>query len=149
TIADAVVYETEGAIASHLTTVLLPSDRTPKVANVRAAIRRLRKALEPFTRGWVDGETADIVPAALDAKLAARDQELTKLRSPSAQRRALAMLCQSIEVLVRQFASAKGERISKEDTLRYIDAALNFAQIEHPSLSKHRDRLAALVFPPD
>jgi hypothetical protein len=84
----------------------------------------LREALKPFVRGWVDPETADIVPADLDAKLATREQQIAKLRLPPAQQRALALLCQRIEVHVRQFASTNGETISQLGILRYVDAAL-------------------------
>src|SRR5262249_16002090 len=73
TIADAVIYETERAISSHLTTELLPFDKMPTVGKVRSAIRRLRKALEPFTRGWVDTQTADLIPQDLDTKLEVRE----------------------------------------------------------------------------
>jgi hypothetical protein len=152
TIADLVVQGTEEAINSHLTTssltASLTAERNINPANVRAAIRRLRTALNPFVRGWVDDETAEIVPADLDNKLAAREQEIGKLRLPSARQRALTMLCQHIEVHVRQFASANGETVSNEEMLRYIDAALTFAGINHPDVKKHRARLAALVFPP-
>jgi hypothetical protein len=118
-------------------------------ANVRAAIRRLRTGLKPFVNGWVDSETADIVPANLDARLASREQEITKLRLPSQKQRTLTMLCQQIEILVRQWAGANGETLNDPVMLRYIDSALNFAGIKHPDISKHRDRLAALVFPKD
>lgn len=147
TIADWVVQATEHEIVAHLTAQPIISQASTNPANVRAAIRRLREALKPFVRGWVDNETADIIPADLDAKLAARDQEIAELRLASAQRRLLAMLCQRIEVWVRQFASANGETVSKQQMLRYIDATLNFARIEHPDFAKHRERLAKLVFP--
>jgi hypothetical protein len=149
TIADWVIQLTEEAINSHLTTAPLVSKAPINPANARAAIRRLREALKPFVRGRVDDETAGLVPADLDAKLAARDQEIAELRLPPAQRRALAMLCQYIAVYVRAFASANGEIVSGQDMLRYVDAALDFACIKHPNVSKHRDRLASLVFPQD
>jgi hypothetical protein len=146
TIADQVVHETEALIASYLTVLPLPSI-TP--AQVRAAIRLLRKALVPFVRGYVDTETADIVPADQDAKLAARYQEIAKQRLPRASQRALAQLCQHIAELVRQVASANCETVSEQETLRFVDAALEFADIEHPDIAKRRARLAALVFPQD
>jgi hypothetical protein len=147
TMADWVIYKTEEAIGSHLTLSPLISEDPVNPANVRAAISRLREALKPFVRGWVDSETANLVPAALDDKLAAREQEIAKMHLPSAQQRAIAMLCQSIEVFVRHFSTANGETVSKQDMLCYVDAALNFARIKHPDIPKHRDRLAALVFP--
>jgi hypothetical protein len=149
TIADWVILETENAIKSHQTTTRLDSGARMKPANVRAAIRRLREALKPFVQGWVDSETADIVPVDLDARLAARDEEIAELRLPPARQRSLAMLCRWIENCVRQFASANGETVSEQEMLRYVDASLNFAGINHPNISKHRDRLAALVFPKD
>jgi hypothetical protein len=146
TIADWVIQLTEEAIGSYLTTSRLTSETSINPANVRAAIRRLREALRPFVHGWVDSETANIVPTDLDAKLIARDQEIAKLHLPTAKRRMLAMLCRTLESFVRQFASANGETVSEQDMLRYVDAALNFADIKHPNIAKHRDRLAQLVF---
>jgi len=148
TIADAVVYTTEAAISSHLTVLKeLPSDKMATPANVRAAIRRLREALKPFTGGRVDDETAEIIPANLDAQLAAREQELAKLRIATTQRELLAHLCNEIRKPVTQVASAKGATMSDRDVLRYVDVALTYAGIKHPNLAKHRDRLAALMFP--
>jgi hypothetical protein len=148
TIADWVIQLTEDAVNSHLTTNSV-SEAAINPASVRAATRQLREAIKPFVRGWVDSEMADILPADLDAKLLARDQEIAKLRLPRAQQRGLAMLCQWIEVCVRQFASANGETVNERDMLRYVDTALNFARIKHPKLTKRRSRLAALVFPRD
>ena len=149
TIADWIILLTEHAINSHKTTASLNSKSRINPAKVRSAIRRLREALIPFVRGWVDSETADIVPADLDARLAARDQEVAEMRLASARQRAFALLCQHIEIHVRQFASANGETVSDRDMLRYIDAALNFASISLPNITKHRDRFAAFVFPKD
>jgi hypothetical protein len=147
TIEDAAVYITEAAISSHLTAGRLPSDRMPRAANSRVAIRDLRKALRPFTHGWMDEETADIVPADLDARLAARVQVLAKLRCPPVQRRLLEYLCQEIASNVTALACAHCGSISEQNVIRYIDFALTCAGIEHPDFVKHRDRLAALVFP--
>ena len=150
TFADLVIQATEDAINSHLTTSPLNSEAPINPANVRAAIRRLRYALRPFLRGWVDDETASIIDwAELDATLATRDQEIEKLRLPSAKQRALARVCQTIEVWARRIASENGETIKQQDMLRYVDTALNFARIRHPNITKHRGRLAALVFPKD
>jgi hypothetical protein len=147
TMADWVVCKTEEEINSHLTTSPFILERPMNPANVRAAIRKLREALKPFVRGWVDTETAGLVPTDLDAKLGVRDHEIAKLRLAPARQRALGRLCQSIEVYVRTFASANGEIVSEQDMLRYVNSALNFAGIKHPNIGKHRDRLAALVFP--
>src|SRR5262249_40433632 len=147
TIADAVVYITEAAISSHLTAKQLTPDKMPRAANTRAAIRDLRKALVPFTRGWVDEETADIIPADLDAKLAARDQEVAKLRVPPIKRRLLEYLCRQIASDVTKVTRAKGATISDQSVIRYIDFALTCGGIDHPDFAKHRDRLAGLIFP--
>jgi hypothetical protein len=149
TIADWLIQATEDAIVAHLTAQPFISPASANPANVRVAIRRLREALKPFVRGWVDSETADIVPANLDAKLVARDKEIAELHLAPARRRALAMLCQYIEIHVRQFASANGVTVSEQEMLRYVDASLNFAGVRHPNITKHRDRLAALVFSKD
>jgi hypothetical protein len=148
-IADFSIQVTEHMINSHLTTSPLVLESPMNPANIRAAIRRLRTALKPFINGWVDNETASLVSADLDAKLAARDQEVVALRIPTARRRTLTMLCQGIEIFVRHWASANGEKLNEQDMLRYIDRALNFANIKHPNITKHRPRLVALVFPKD
>ena len=146
TIADAVIHETEGAIRSHLTVRSLSSEhRMPTPANVRAAIRRLRKALEPFAREWVDTVTADLIPANLDDLLAVREQELMGLKAPSK----LAMLCRLVGNVVKERISAYDETISEQDTARYVDAALACGGVKHPDFAKHRDRLASLIFPKD
>jgi hypothetical protein len=90
TLTDLVIYATEQEINSHLTNSVMSEGKPINAANVQAAIRQLRKALEAFARGWVDDETADIVPADLDARLAARDQEIEKKNLPAAKQRARA-----------------------------------------------------------
>jgi hypothetical protein len=147
TIADWIIQATEDAINAHLTVRPLTLEAPVNPANSRAAIRRLRNALQPFVRGSVDNETAEIVPRDLDDKLAVREQQLATLHLPPAPQRALALLCQRIEILVRQFSSANNQTVSVEDTLRYVDAALNFAGVNHPNIAKHRDRLARLAYP--
>jgi hypothetical protein len=146
TLADGAIQATEDVINDYLTVKPLISKATT-TTNVRVAIRLLRKALKPFILGAVDSETADIVPADLDPKLAARDQELAKLRLPPERQRILANLCQLTALAIRGGASKTGETVSEHDILRYVDTALNFARIKHPKLTKHRSRLAALVFP--
>jgi hypothetical protein len=154
TISDVVILRTENEINNYLTGSHLLSEGNTSPVNGRAAIRRLRaairrfrEALKPFERGWVDWETADIVPQNLDLKLEARDQELAKLRVPPAQRQALEILCQRIIININDLVSANGETISEREILRCVDAALKFANIKHPNISKHRDRLARLCFP--
>ena len=148
TIADFLILMTEHMIKSHLTASPIP-EASMNPANVRSAIRRLRAALKPFFSGWVDTETGGIIPRDLDANLAAREQEIAKLRIPPAKQRALAMLCEHIEILVRHWACANDEKLDEQEMLRYVDAVLNFAGIAHPNITKHRKRLAALVFPKD
>jgi hypothetical protein len=149
TLTDGAIQATEDLINYYLTVNSLISKAPTSPANVRVAIRQLREALKPFMHGAVDSETADIVPADLDAKLAVRDEQLAKLRLPAEQRRVLAQICQSIGPVVRGGASRTGETVSEQDILRYVDAALHIAGIKHPSFAKHRKRLAALVFPND
>ena len=149
TIADRIVQRTEDRINLYLMISNSLSDASITPANVRSAIRRLRIALKPFISGSVDDETAAIIPSDIDAKLAIREQEIARLRLPPARLRALAMLCQYIEILVRQFTSANGETVSEQEILCYVDASLNFAGIKHPNITKYRRRLAALVFPKD
>jgi hypothetical protein len=148
TIADCIIEATENEINSHLTAISSVTVSHINPAAVLAAVRLLRRALKPFVSGSVDIETADIVPAELDVKLAAREQELTDMRLPSARQRFLALLCQRIEITVRHWASSNREQVNRSEMLRYIDAALTFARISHPDVGKHRARLAALVFPP-
>ena len=149
TIADRIAQRTEDRINLYLTLSTSLSEASINPANVRSAIRRLRAALKPFISGSVDDETATIVPSDLDAKLEIREQEIARLRLPSAKQRALAMLCQYIAILVREFTSANGATVSEQEILRYVDASLNFANIEHPNIPKRRGRLANLVFPKD
>src|SRR5262249_14669000 len=96
---------------------------------------------------WVDTDTANLIPEGLDEELLAREQELARMRLPPNPSRALAMLCQIISAIVQQFAAEDGETVSKQEIVRYVDVALTFAGIKHPDIAKHRDRLAALVFP--
>jgi hypothetical protein len=150
TIADWVMHQTEEEINSYLTGSPIISGKPINAADNRTAITQLRIALKPFVRGWVDDETADIIDwISLDAKLAERDAEIAQLRLRPSKQRILGMLCQRIEVRVRLFADANGETVSEQNMLRYVDTALSFARIKHPSLAKHRTRLAALVFPSD
>jgi hypothetical protein len=145
TLSDLVIQATQEAINSYLTANPIITADPMNAANVRAAIRQLREALKPFVRGSVDDETAEIIPADLDGKLEARDQEIASQSLPPAERRTLRMLCQQIEVWVRNVASANGETTHERDILRYLDAALNIAKIKHPNVSKYPDRLAKLV----
>jgi hypothetical protein len=147
TISDYVIQLTEGEINTYLTGRQLIAEGQTSPASNRAAVCRLRRALTPFLNGSVDDETANIIPADLDDRLAAREKQLAQLRAKPAARRMLEMLAQSIEVIVRRYALAYGETVSENDMLRFIDAALSFAGVRHPDVAKHRARLLALVFP--
>jgi hypothetical protein len=149
TIAEFLIEVTEHFVNSHLTAKPLSSERPMNPANVRAAIVRLRTALKPFANGWVDNETARIVPADLDSNLAVREQEIKSMRLAGAKQRELAMLCQHIAVFVRRWANANNVNASEQEMLRFVDAALNFAGVKHPNIKKHRARLVALVIPRD
>jgi len=149
TIADLVIQMTEEAISSYLTVRPLIAEGRINPVNNRAAIQRLSEALKPFTRGCVDDETADLIPTSLKPALTAREQELATLRVPSAPRRALMLLCQTIRIIVTNFASANDATMGDRDVLEYVDFALACAAIKHPDLAKHPDRLAALIFPKD
>jgi hypothetical protein len=150
TIADVVIHETEGAIASFKTVESLAGpENTVTPARVRAAIRRLRNALEPFTRGWVDVETTKIVPHELADALVRREQELEGGRQAGGERGNLLLACGSMRSVMNTWAFCNQVNISDMDLLRYVDAALSFGGIKHPDFLKHRGRLAALVLPQD
>jgi hypothetical protein len=150
TVADVVIHETEGAIASFKTVEPLRNpENTATPARVRAAIRRLRRALEPFMRGWVDPQTAKIIPDGLDDALEHREQELKQVRLPGDERGTLIIACDSMRAVIKLWASSNQIDFSDLELLRYVDAALSFGGIKHPDFSKHRDRLAALVLPKD
>jgi hypothetical protein len=149
TLADGAIQATEDLINSYLSANALISKAPTSPNNVRVAIRLLREALKPFIHGAVDSETADIVPADLESKLASRDKQLAKFRLPSERRRLLVYTCELIARTIRGGASKTGETVSEQDILRYVDIALAFARIKHPRFAKHRKRLAAMVFPKD
>jgi len=76
TMTELIVALTEECIGSYLTTRGLDGDTPLNPAKVKAAIHKLRRALKPFVAGWVDDETAEIIPGDLDARLAEREREL-------------------------------------------------------------------------
>jgi hypothetical protein len=152
TLADVVVYEAEAVIASHLSGVKLFSKdkgtRLPTPATVRAAIRRLRTALEPFERGWVDEETASLLPPGLGEILAARERELESIKVGGMNRRILYTTCARIGIIVRHFVSANRARIRKRNLRQFVAQALDFAGIGYPDPESHPERLDKLIFPP-
>jgi hypothetical protein len=149
TLADIVVYETEGAIASHLTTLLLLKNRGAQFsnpANVRRAIQQLREALKPFVQGWVDDETADLIPDGLDDALAAREQQLKSEKVPSAETRILSFTCETIGDLFKAIEDASDTKMSRRDVRKFVATALDCAGIKYPDPDSHPERLDKLIF---
>ena len=143
TLAELIVALTEDYIRSYLTV----RDMRVNPANVKAAIRKLRTALKPFVAGWVDNETATIIPDSLDRRLAERERELAGMRLPPAKRRYLGFLCQTIGVLLKKYASANQVAFEERDAIRYVATALDHAGIEHSYSTENPSRFIALVFP--
>ena len=147
TLAELIVGYTESDINSFLTSARELGDGPYNPANVIAAIRKLRAALHPFVAGWVDHETADIIPGDLDDRLAGRERELTGKRLPPLKRRQLGLLCQTIGVYLNTFAAANQVVFEERDKLRFVATALDHAGIEHSYSTENSSRFAALVFP--
>jgi hypothetical protein len=148
--ADVAVYETEGAISSHLTTPPLLGNKGAQFsnpANVRAAIRELREALKPFVHGWVDDDTADLIPDGLDDALAAREQELKSLKVTSPRKRILSYTCEGIGCLFKKIEDATDTKMSKRDIRKFVATALDWAGIKYPDPDSHPERLDKLIFP--
>ena len=147
TIAVLIVVYTEELIKAYLTEKGL-SDRTPaNPANVKAAIRKFRKALEPLDKGWVDDETASIIPDDLAERLARREREIEKLRLTFYQRRRLDLLCEHIGVGLTRIASANQVTFEISGMIEFITTALDYAGIEHSYSAQNPSRFAARVFP--
>jgi hypothetical protein len=148
TLADVIVVDTENLIKRYLTLEKAVGDGTPfNPANVKAAIRKLRKALEPFVRGWVDEETASIVPNDLDERLARRERDVAKLRLAPYDRRRLDVLCQSIGVVLTEVALTYQVTFEIPDKAKFVVTALDYAGIEHSFSKENPSRFAARVFP--
>ena len=147
TIAELIVVYTEELISAYITEKG-NSDRTPaNPANVKAAIRKFRKALEPLDKGWVDDETASIIPDDLAERLARREHEIAKLRLTFYQRRRLDLLCEHIGVGLTEIASANQVTFEIPDMIKFITTALDYAGIEHSYSKENPSRFAARVFP--
>src|SRR5262249_1449853 len=123
TLAELIVALTEEGISSHLIVI---GETGINPANVKAAIHKLRTALKPFVAGWVDDETASIIPDSLDRRLAERERELDAMRLPPAKRRQLGFLCQHIGGLLKKFASANEIAFEERDAIRYVVTALDY-----------------------
>jgi hypothetical protein len=147
TLAKLIVAWTEHQIQSYLTTQRLGSATPANPANVAAAIRRLRAALKPFVEGWVDYETAEIISADLDVRLAHRQRELAGKRVPSLERRNFVLMCRRIGVFLRQFALANKVAFEEREGAQYVAAALDCAGIEHSYSTENPSRFVTLVFP--
>ena len=92
TLAELIVALTEECITSYPTARSLMGDARANPANSKAAIHKLRTALNPFVAGWVDDETATIIRGSLDRELADRERQLAGMRRPPANRRHLGFL---------------------------------------------------------
>ena len=97
--------------------------------------------------GWVDSETAAIIPGDIDERLANREREIARMRLPPSGRREFFLLCQTIGVFLKQFASANQVTFEERQAIRYVATALDHAGIEHSYSTENPSRFAALVFP--
>jgi hypothetical protein len=147
TVADLVVAFTEEQIQSYLTSCSVRVRTPANLANIKAAIRKLRAALKPFVSGWVDEETATIIPDDLDKRLAERGRELAGKHLPPFKRRILGLLCQTIGAFLKGCASDYQVAFEERDAIRYVATALDYAGIEHSYSTENPSRFAALVFP--
>jgi hypothetical protein len=115
-------------------------------AQVKVAIRKLRAALKQFVAGWVDDETAELIPADLDERLANREQALGRIRiKPSKQ--LVYYLCEQIGDLLTQTATKFEIVFEEHDKIRYVVAALDHAGVKHSFSEENPARFAAHVFP--
>jgi hypothetical protein len=147
TMADLIVAYTEKLIEAYLTEVGL-GDRTPtNPANVKAAMRKLRIALEPFVRGGIDEQTSSIISDGLDERLADREHEVGKLRLAPNERRRRDLLCQHIGVVMTMLASANQVTFETPKMLEFIATALDHAGIKHSYSKENPSRFATRVFP--
>jgi len=149
TLADLLISATESEIAAYLTATPFFSSKgvqPTNPANVRAAIRRLREALKPFVRGWVDAKTADLIPDGFDDALAAREQELRSVKVTSAGHRNLGVLCARIGVWIRNIADANDSKMCMRDVRKFVATALDCAGIKYPDPDSHPERLDKLIF---
>ena len=148
TLAELIIVDTENLIKTYLRVESVVGDCTPSnPANVGAAIRKLRKALEPFVSGSVDEETASIVPDDLDERLARRERDVAKLRLAPYERRRLDVLCQSIGVVLTGVALTCQVTFEIPDKVKFVVTALDYAGIEHSFSKENPSRFAARVFP--
>jgi hypothetical protein len=147
TLAELIVALTEEFIETYLTGCRLLVNARANPANVRAAIRKLRAALKPFVEGWVDDETATIIPGDLDRLLADRERGLARMRVPPTRRRNLAILCGSLGSILKQFSLANRVLLEERDAIRFVATALDWASIEHSYSTENPSRFAILVFP--
>jgi hypothetical protein len=147
TLAKLIVALTEHQIQSYMTTRRIGSGASVNPANFARAIRELRAALKPFVKGWVDYETAEIIPGDLDERLAHRERQLAGMRVPPLERRNFVLMCQRIGVFLKQFALANDVAFEERDGARYVAAALDCAGLEHSYSTENSSRFVSLVFP--
>jgi len=147
TMAEFLVCYTQNLIGAYFTELEL-GDRTPtNPANVKAAIRKLRKALLPFVRGGLDEETASIIPDKFDKQLERREHEVEKLRSAPYKRRRLDLLCEHIGIGLTNIASANKVTFEMPRVVKFITTALDYAGIVYSYSKENPARFANRVFP--
>jgi hypothetical protein len=146
TLADLILFDTAKLISDHLTSEKAVSSKPISPAQVKAAIRKLRAALMPFTAGWVDDASADLIPADLDERLASRELALDGKRIVLS-RQLLDYLCQQIGDLLTQIATEFEVIFEEREKLQYVVAALVHAGIENSFSEENPARFASRVFP--
>jgi hypothetical protein len=99
--AELIIIDTANLISSYRTAANEIGSKAITPAQVRAAIRKLREALKPFVEGWVDDETAALIPEELDKRLASRELALQGMHiAPLKQ--GIYYLCKEIGNLLNQ-----------------------------------------------
>ena len=128
------------------------ADRTARPAtasNICEAISRLRETIKPFGEGWVDPRTAAIADwSAIDSKLAKRMEELkaSTRREPKEDVRYTAA---KIFWHARGHARRAGVDLDEKDTLRFVAAVLEIANVRHPDPYQHPARCREFILGDD
>jgi hypothetical protein len=139
TIAEWLIGRAEMEIDSRLSTLELDPDARPaNPANFRAAIRSLRQALEPFVRGWVDAETANLFDwHHIDSVLAQRDKQLASIKRPrSLDLRQRDYMCARLGAAARMYADHLAIPFTDKEIARFVAQALDLPinpKIKHPT----------------
>jgi hypothetical protein len=120
TLAELTIMDTENLISSYRTANNAIGSKAITPAQVRTAIRKLREALKPFVEGWVDRETAALIPEELDKRLASRELALQDMHiAPLKQ--GIDYLCQEIGNLLNQNTA---ELLARLAARRAVEAEL-------------------------